>query len=237
MRGILLFAAIIPLAACTDRLITREESLTLSPNNSGGWTQTSYSYPANDTSWPCPLDRGGTGGAPDVPGSLLVGYDHAYDPGTRPLRCSRSLIHVYRSAVQFDLGEVQSHAPRVFVTSAMLHYNPRPDPAVGRQCADSLLLATENWQVPGYKTLPPGDLYSSLSSSGPACGLGGCSVDVTSAVRNWVSGAEPAFGFVLKGENEATDSRDNDQCLTRYSDISLSVHYKYDMVPIFPPEK
>lgn len=233
---LLVFAAV--LAGCAPRLITREASVTLPVSNTGGWPQETYSYPANDTYWPCPLDSTGTGGVPDIAGARLVGYDHAYDPGTRPLPCSRNLIHVYRAAMQFDLGEVKSRLPRVFVMSATLHYQRRPDPDGGRHCADSLLLASENWEAPGYKKLPPGDPYrAELPADGPTCGLGSCGIDVTSAVRNWVSGIEPQYGFVLKGENEATDSEDNDVCRTHYSDLSLTVNYKYDLVPIFPPEK
>ncbi len=226
------------LVSCTPGLVTREDTAAAPVSNSGWWTQSFYSYPANDTAWPCSLDKSGTGGAPDMPGMMLVGYDHAYDAGSRPFPCSRQLNHVYRASMQFDLSEITNLLPRVFVTSATLHYKRQPDPAEGRQCGDSLLIASENWEAAGYKKLPPGDVYrTSLPTSGPLCGLGGCGIDVTSAVRNWVSGAEPQYGFVLKGENEATDSKDNDVCRTRYSDISLTVNYKYDLVPIFPPEK
>jgi hypothetical protein len=226
------------LGACTPGVVTKEGSVTLSPSRTGGWVQNSYAYPANDTAWPCPLDKSGTGGAPEVAGTLLTGFDHAYDAGTRPFPCSRKLIHIYRAAMNFDLKEITNLKPRVFVTNATLHYNRSPDPASGRTCADALLLATDNWQAPGYKNLPPGDAYvSSLPTGGASCGLGGCAVDVTSAVRNWVSGAEAQRGFVIRGENESTDAKDNDSCLTRYRDVSLSVSYKYDMVPIFPPEK
>lgn len=226
------------LAGCTNRLITKEDSINLPVSNTGGWIQTTYSYPANDTTWPCPLDSSGTGGALEIAGTQVVGYDHSYDSGTRPFPCSRKLIHIYRSALQFDLSEVKSYSPRVFVTSATLHYHRRPDPKDGRNCSDSLLLATENWEAPGYHKLPPGDLYrTTLPVTGSSCGLGGCGIDVTSAVRNWISGTENPYGFVLKGELETISNKDNEMCLTRYSDFSLTINYKYDLVPIFPPDK
>jgi len=189
----LVFAA--ALTGCAPRVTTRETSVTLPVSNTGGWSQQTYSYPANDTYWPCPTDSSGTGGASDIAGARLVGYDHAYDPGTRPFPCSRNLIHIYRAAMQFDLREVKSHLPRVFVTSATLHYQRRPDPEGGRNCADSLLLSSKNWEAPGYTKPPPGDPYrGELPAAGASCGLGGCGIDVTSAVRNWVSGTEPQYG-------------------------------------------
>lgn len=226
------------LVGCTNRLITREESINLPVAKAGEWIQTTYSYPANDTAWPCPFDSSGTGGALEKAGTLLVGYDHSYHAGTRPFPCSRKLIHIYRSALQFNLSEIKSHAPRVFVTSATLYYQRSPDQKEGRNCGDSLLLATENWEAKEYRKLPEGVLYrAALPFTGPSCGLGGCAIDVTSAVRNWVSGTENPFGFVLKGELETVDNKDNEMCLTRYSNFSLIVNYKYDLVPIFPSDK
>lgn len=232
------FALLLMLAAC-DKTTTREETATLAPTRIQFWRNQEYSYPANDTAWPCPADTTGLGSAESPPGFLPVGYEHSYDTGTRPFNCSRRLVNTFRTAVRFDLSALQSKAPRLFVKSAVLTFR-RVRAAGDHDCADQLLTATEDWTVPGFDRFPKAEArydgaVPKLGSA--ACGLGGtCQMDVKGAVSDWALGNTPNHGFVIVGENEDSGARDNKTCRTEYGDFQLTTNFTYDQTLIFPTE-
>ena len=183
----------------------------------------------------------------------MAGYDHYFDEGTKPLPCQERANDFWRGGIWFDLSEIRK-LPGVLVTSASLHFRPvenvtrmsdgKPFPGT-KYCANELLVASVDWRK-GYKGLPPGGPFKSLSQQpgkGVVCDLGGglgglfyCSVEVGPVVNNWVTGKEDDFGFVIKGEDEAFTTEDNAACWTRYDNFELVVNYKYDTHLIFPLE-
>lgn len=235
-------ATVAVLSACDGgKVVSREETRTLDPARTGWWSTQVYSYPANDTAWPCPLDRGGLGPTSPAAGRVQAGYEHSYDPGTRPFPCSRRTVNVYRAAVKFDLVELQSKAPRVFVKNATLHFRKM---SATRDCADKFLTGTEDWTVAGFAKLPHAEVIYDLpvpSNTSLACsGLGGfCAMNVTGQVNDWVLTKTSNHGFVVMGENEDLSARDNNACRTEYGEFSMSVHFTYEQALIFPvdPEK
>lgn len=214
---------------------TYKDTITLNPSPALSWGRTMHSYPANDTYWPCSVESGGLAGEQPNPGEAIVGYDHFYDAGTQPFPCSKKLTHIYRAAMQFDLSKVAEHSPGVYVDQASLSFDRVPDPNHGRECDDTLIIPTLDWQVPGAK-LPDGAFYRTVPHSGTSsCGLGGCSIEVTSIVRNWVNGTEPRFGLVLKGEDDSFPE-DNNRCVNRYRDLKLTISYRWDIARLFPTD-
>jgi hypothetical protein len=49
-------------------------------------------------------------------------------------------------------------------------------------------------------------------------------IDVTDAVRGWLDGSRPNYGFVFRGAREDY-AEDNDQCGSLYGNVNLSVDY------------
>ena len=164
----------------------------------------------------------------EAPASVVAGFEHYYDKGTPPFPCPDGASAEFRGGVWFDLSGITSKAPplHVFVTSAKLGFKTSHD------CAGSqLLIAQEDWSTdyPGDKLLP-GDAFAAVG----ACASGGCAaIDVSKILNNWIRGPDRGgaanYGFVFKGEIEGDlHWTDNDVCLTRYSDLTLTVTYKYD---------
>jgi hypothetical protein len=226
--------------------MVEDDTVTLKPAQRFTFTHTNSAYPSNKVSWPCGLSTRGIGGVGAGDGEVIAGYDHFFDEGTPPLPCQERINHIYRGALWFDLSKIRSRLPGVFVRNALLHFRPverfvrdsKGDPIVGTKwCANELLVASVDWKK-GYTGLPPGAPFKSLDElafkSEVICGLGGCSIEVGPVVNNWVTGKEGDFGFIIKGEDEATATEDKASCWTRYGDFELTVNYKYDT--IFPTE-
>jgi len=233
-----------------------EATISLKPSSADvkTWRLHNYAFPSNKTYWPCGGHFTGTGagpGGPEIIGPLEVvaGYDHYFDGGTPPLPCQERINNIYRGSVWFDLSEIRSKLPGVFVKNALLHFRPiengirdsNGDPFIGNKfCGDELLVASVDWRKGFTGDLPPGAPFKSLSvepgKSEVICGLGGCSIEVGPVVNNWVTGKEDDFGFIIKGEDEAPTTEDNARCWTRYGDFQLTVTYKYDTKLIFPLE-
>src|SRR5260370_2139350 len=216
-----------PFASASTAPDTVEETVTLTPANLKTWIHLDHAYPSNTTHWPCGLSARGLGASYGPRGGeIVVGYEHFFDAGTKPLPCQERIDHMYRGTVRFDVGDIVAKAPplHVFVKKATLNYKPTGD------CPNQLLIAAEDWVKGSPADLVKVDLFAEL---GP-CGIGnpaGCSFDVSTVVNNWATGAEHEgyanYGFVLRGNNEI-NSEDNDTCITRYSNFSLTVTYKYD---------
>ena len=159
-----------------------------------------------------------------IAGTVVAGYRHEYDKGTQPLPCPEGANNVFRGAVWFDLSGIVSKAPplNVFVKSAKLHFK------VDKNCDGSKLLVAEADWLKGHpdNSLIPGVDIAAI----PACASGDCAIDVTPWVNNWVKGPEHAgeanHGFLFRGEPEADNEwHDNNSCLSRYSDLRLTVTF------------
>lgn len=210
-------------------VIPEEGSATLSPANLKTWEHF-YDWWHSELPY---CDRPGAfevRPAPeDITGSMVAGFKHRYDKGAVVFGCPDGSNTVYRGTVWFDLSDIISKAPplHVVVKSATLHFKN-----LSGECPGELLVGTADW-MKGYadNTLVPGDPFAKVGS----CGSEGCSVDVQAVVNNWVRGEEHGYanyGFVFKGIAEADlKYGDNDSCIARYGDFSLTVTYQYNKEP------
>jgi hypothetical protein len=176
-------------------------------------------------------------GPEDTAGTMTVGYEHYYRSGTPIIGSDEGGTWVNRGAMWFDLSGIASKAPplHVFVESAMLRYKTNADSGTRPDCdTHRLLIAHVDWSK-GYDGLVPGDEFSTLLKTCPSCGL----LDVGKVLNNWLRGeghgGSANYGFVVAGNTEEDRPSggkghwlDNDACWTRYSDVSLTVTYKYD---------
>lgn len=221
-----------PLATTAE---TVEETVTLSPADTKTWVYYDEYY-SKAPYCGHPFKVGPTWD--DVPGSIVAGFKHYYDKGAVIFGCPETLNWNYRGTVWFDLSGIVAKAPfpQVFVKSATLKFK-----ALDSECPSQLGIAIRDWSK-GYPAneLVPGASFAKMET----CGREGCSIDVQAFVNNWVKGAEHTGeandGFVIMGEREGP-SNDNDVCMTRYGEFSLTVTYKYNKTPTIlyvpPPEK
>jgi hypothetical protein len=166
----------------------------------------------------------------EISGSVVAGYRHTYDKGKPVLGCPSGNNSTHRGSVWFDLSEIAGKAPplHVSVQTATLTFR-----RLSGDCPGELMVGTKNW-MKGFTAgaLVPGDTLAPLECSG-----GGCRVDVKIAVDNWLKGSAHGGydndGFVIKGMTEEDlEYADNDSCLARYGDFTLTVNYKYDKTPL-----
>ncbi len=230
-----------------------EASVTLKPAEIQTFNLFNYAFPSNTTYWPCFGKLEGLHASRGAPvrgeNEVVAGYLHDFEEGTKPFPCQKRANDFWRGGVWFDLSEIRSKLPGVFVTNALLHFrlvesfvrDSDGNPFVGTKgCANELLVASVDWKK-GYTGLPPGGPFTSLSpgsGSTVICGLGGCSVEVGPVINNWVTGKEDDFGFLIKGEDETPTTEDNAACWTRYDNFELTVNYKFDKPVILavPPD-
>jgi len=172
------------------------------------------------------------GSPPDeIAGSIVAGYKHVYDKGAAVFPCPDGITSAFRGTVWFDLSGIAGKGPplHVFVKSAALHFKE------DRHCpGQELLIAQEDW-LKGYPDdkLVSGDSYAKLLE----CVSKECVFDVQPVVNNWVKGADHTgyanYGFVFKGPmEEDREYANNNACMTRYSDFSLVVTYKYEKTSV-----
>ena len=211
-----------PTAAAAESV---EETVTLTPANLNTWGH-AFDWYSKKVYCSRPFH---IAYAPEaIAGTVVAGYRHVYDKGTEPAPCPDGMNSVFRGAVWFDLSGIVSKAPplHVFVKSAKLKFK------VDKDCAGSKLLVAQVDWLKGYsgKAVIPGEDIAAI----PACASGDCpAIDVTAWVNNWVKGPDHAgeanHGFLFRGEPEADiEWRDNNSCLSRYSDISLTVTFQFD---------
>ncbi|HEY6046040.1 MAG TPA: discoidin domain-containing protein [Pyrinomonadaceae bacterium] len=166
----------------------------------------------------------------EEPGSIFAGFEHYYDKGKPVFGCPDGAQVVFRGTAWFDLASISSKAAplHVFATSALLHFKK------DKSCPEEeILIANADW-LKGFSggDLVPGDPFKKL----PASASEDTVMDVTSVVNNWLRGEDHGgyanYGFVFKGPLEADlKYSNNDACVVRYSDLSLTVKYKYDKAP------
>ncbi len=173
------------------------------------------------------------------PNEVVVGFEHYATGG---FGGSTYGNHAYRGAVRFDLSELKN---RTF-SEAKLKFQRRTGKLSTEYwatnqvptCMSLISLAKDDWTVPNYTTLPPADDYLAVPNSWDTHNVapinlseGGISIansqtfsiDVTSAVREWVQGTRPNYGFVFRGKDERLSVTDNNICWSIYGPFGLSV--------------
>lgn len=169
----------------------------------------------------------GGGGAPwyvanTPPGPVVVGYEH------NDQNCD-FWNAVYQGAFWFDTSKIPAgqilnvQLKYAWKDSMFLIGGDTATPNVGITCASNLMLAKTD--VRAAQTLYA-DPYLSLvwgetfAPSNPRI----YSFDVTSAVKEWVEGLRPNYGFVLVGPNPFLDGDyGTNICSTVYGDFVLEV--------------
>jgi LysM repeat protein len=171
---------------------------------------------------------------------VVVGFDHILE--SSGWVGSQYSNRAYRGAVRFDLSELKNQN----FTEATLSFRLRTgkfstNTLATNQvptCMTTILFAKEDWRATNYASMPPGDDYKSVPNS---WGIGNpmaltmnengvavsnsqsFSVDVTSAVREWVQGTRPNYGFLFRGGDERYSVMDNNICWSIYGPFGLSV--------------
>ena len=234
---------------------------TFTPSPVGLRTWFSYHQWHTDR-WDCdpPRYKDDTSGVPA--GQVLVGYINHKDGGHDPFPCVENSKIDYRGTIWFDLSEIFKESPFPIVAAkatlnfkqvegsvAAYDYARRP---ISKVCEHRLLVATADWMKEDARSdvygsdprvpVPGGDLIAPIKGCPPE----GCTIDVTSLVNNWITGATDRYGFVLAplSEDEVfidkLNPHDNSVCETRYGDFSLTVTYRFKRLiihPLPPPEK
>ena len=218
--------------ACDPKKETRTGNVSL-VGTAHPFTTTSTSYPANTTAWPCPFDSRGTAPAPPAPGFQSVGYEHAFDRGTRPFPCQWRVNHVHRLVTIFDLSSIPHHKTDVFIKSAKLSFDKRHT-AGDHECADLALAVVGPGPEPGTSIRPASnDKWETKIPLLPSgnCPGGRCTVDVAGQVNDWIRGVMSNQGFVLRGEDERLNANDNVSCRNEYANFRLDVMFIHDVKP------
>jgi hypothetical protein len=176
--------------------------------------------------WFC-TSNAGTGPDTVAPTEVIVGYFHEYFSGWP---CSESINQIYQGAVWFPVVEtigkklVKSATLNFSISHASISAN-----AGGPSCATSLCRDDEDsWWNRGRKGLTS---YSECITPIPPARGGNFSIDVSTAVQDWVYGRATNNGFVLVGPLTSFDQFSDDgmltlqQCETWYSNFTLTVTF------------
>jgi hypothetical protein len=158
--------------------------------------------------------------------SIIVGWEHFYDG-------NRTHNHIYRGAVLFNVNPLKE-SPTKTITKATLNYTIQAgvnSPSAGfvESCAKKLLIATSTWTgIPEveYPKIPE-TISGTVITNVPGALLGKKeSIDVTSVVKDWVTGKKINNGFVFAAETENKGLiKNNDKCWTIIGDFTLRVDY------------
>jgi len=146
--------------------------------------------------------------------STVVGFSHSYDPGTEPCPCWEYANCVYRGYVRFDLSVLQGKG----IGLAHLKWHSTTRKSYGDTasnagtCVAKVFIALEPWK---YDTFITGEDLTTDWPEGVA--------DVSSIVRDWMSGARPNYGFFFVGPDENLNYKNNDECLTIMENLRLEV--------------
>jgi hypothetical protein len=137
----------------------------------------------------------------------------------------------YRGAVWFDLSQIPGKIieARLQYTYEDGFYRQAIDVATNeeRSCATHLMVGTDDWRVYPAQNGPstiPGKDYMPVPEGFPQSQY---DFDVTPVVKAWRSGAQPNYGFVLRGyeKKPGSDSFSQASCATLYDNFVLAVTY------------
>lgn len=176
----------------------------------------------------CAHGLAGPGFGPD---QIEVGYFHVnYDD------CEGYYNVVSRGAVYFDLAGIPGNA---FVNYARLEYDfvqNADSPVINGtaanehlSCANRLMLGKEAWMGKNLGSQVywiPGEAYQNLEPTNLAGVPNPLKVDVSGAVKEWLQGTRPNYGFVFRTKSEGLDHEDDNRCQTIYGNLTLKLSYQ-----------
>ncbi|MHB1184893.1 MAG: hypothetical protein ACYDIB_14265 [Desulfobulbia bacterium] len=199
------------------------ETVTIKPDSKRFYLPTSKSghatMPESPIGIPCPgacFATMGTGCTVQLPAddSTIVGFSHNYDHGTEPCRCWEYANCAYRGYVGFNLSALQGKG----IGSANLKWDSSTQKSYGDTasnegtCVAKVFIALEPWQQ--NITTQGEDLNVDWPTG---------NINVSSTVRDWMSGARPNYGFFFVGPDENLNVKNNDKCLTIMENLRLEV--------------
>jgi hypothetical protein len=161
---------------------------------------------------------------------ILVGFENHWDPGTNPFPCWEKIDLAYRTAIKFDMGPL-SGKKLWNATLTFTNQKTNATAAAPATCLSEIMYGVSDWS--GATDLIQGDSYLDLPTgtnvnvSNPTVHISNSTsyqIDVTDAVRGWLNGSRPNFGFVFRGPREDY-VKDNGQCGSFYGNIKLQVEY------------
>jgi hypothetical protein len=204
---------VVLLLACSAGCKKEVKEITLTPSvvetlDKGANDQVSYACIPGDC-----FHTHGTSCSISEPDAVRVGYSYTYKPGTKPCACWWWVDCVWRGAIAFDLGPLQGKK----VVSAELFYSQSNQKQSGstatnaESCVAKLLIAKGS---PGFNT--PGDALTGAPTSG---------INISSTVRDWVDGIEPNHGLLFIGFDEGTPAKEDRECVSRLSKMTLLVRF------------
>lgn len=171
----------------------------------------------------------GTAQPPVPAGQILAGYFHTYDDN-----CYYN--SAWRGAVYFDLGSIPKNA---IINYARLEYDlvKLPDQAIlngtttGQKinCGNRLMLGKAEWMGKDFgdqKYWIPGETYTMVEPTDLTSFPNPLQVNVTSAVKEWVQGTRPNYGFVFRSGVEGLNHEDKNRCEAFYGNFHLVVSYQ-----------
>ncbi len=164
------------------------------------------------------------------PDQIRVGYEHEiWDD------CDGYYNVAWRGAVYFDLSNIPQY---VYLDRATLKYslldshqsygNTATNERVN--CATHLGLGKDKWMGKDFgdaKYWIPSEAYTTLPSTlGTTPGQEVIQLNVTDAVKQWIQGTRPNYGFVLRSNTEALNHEDNNACISDYGNFHLELEYR-----------
>lgn len=201
------------------------------------WTSSHVSRAWNVTG--CAWSTGKLGGrlGPGDDGAL-VGNDNHYAESTFLWTCWEKADWAYRARPVFDLDELGDKVAGI--TKAVLTWHERnwlwrnadginPDDEDPIRCAQDVLKGCGGdphycSTRLGVATTAPGTTKGLTPRTSTGGIHGPKRYIVTDAVKRWLNGNRPNYGFVLGGADE-TYQRDNAACISVLSDFQLEVTY------------
>ncbi len=155
------------------------------------------------------------------PDQIEVGYYYTTD--------GCNLAWVARGAVWFDTSGIPANA---WIVKSTLQYALGKTKYSGdiatnefRSCANRLMVGTQKWMGIDFgeeKYWIPGESYANLPTYLVSQSV---ATDVTSAVKEWVQGTQPNYGFVFRQSQEGMHTDWDSACTSIYKDFSLEVTY------------
>lgn len=160
---------------------------------------------------------------------ILVGFEDFWDPGTDPFPCWEKIDHAYRTAIKFDMGPLAGKK----IWSATLSFTNQQTVATmfgpPATCLTEMMYGTGDWSsakdlIDGesYLDFPIGTGVNVNNSKVHISNSNSYKIDVSDAVRAWVTGSRPNFGFVFRGPRE-NYAKDNDKCGSFFGNVTLAV--------------
>jgi len=159
---------------------------------------------------------------------ILVGFENFWDAGTQPVACYEKIDHAYRTAIKFDMGPLAGKSIWK-ATLSFMNQKTNANAAAPATCLSEMMYGINDWsgstdliQGESYRDFPTGTNVNVNNPSVKIANSTNYQIDVSDAVRAWVLGSRPNFGFVFRGPNEGY-ARNNDQCGSFFGNVSLSV--------------